>query len=231
MDFPADAPENDVDAAGAVAPDDDLTAAPSASRNRRRAVGVGLLGVLFLGAAGYAGVKHQEVNELRGDLRGLRADVDTTGELNTVVGSFAEALLTYSFEDLDASSESIAKVSTPKFAQEYDEAFELGLAAQIEELKATSEATIHNVFVSPTSDDTARAIVIAGTEITSDEGNKAAVNSYLDISLVRLDGKWLVDDVTTVANVNQAGTPAPTTDTTVPNTSPTTVAPTPTTAP
>src|SRR5690606_22552167 len=72
-----------------------------------------------------------------------------------------------------------------------------------------SEATIREVFVSRSTGDTARAVVIADTEIVSAAGSRATVGTYLDISLVRLDGRWQVDDVTSVANAGSRLAPVP----------------------
>lgn len=142
----------------------------------------------------------------------LQDDVDRRDEIASVAGRFAEALLSYDHEDLDASRREVRDLATSEFADEYVDAFDAGLGGQIESLEATSSATIREVFVSSSTGDTARAVVIADTEIESDAGSRATVGTYLDISLVRLDGRWQVDDVSSVANAGSRLAPVPGSD-------------------
>lgn len=139
----------------------------------------------------------------------LQADIDRQDEIASVAGRFAEVLLTYDHEDLEASRDAVRDLATADFADEYAGAFDAGLGGQIESLEATSTSTIREVFVSRATGDTARAIVIADSEIQSEAGSRATVGTYLDISLVRLDGRWQVDDVTSVANAGSRLTPVP----------------------
>lgn len=142
----------------------------------------------------------------------LQDDVDRRDEVASVAGRFAEALLSYDHEDLDASRREVRDLATSEFADEYVDAFDAGLGGQIESLEATSSATIREVFVSSSTGDTARAVVIADTEIESAAGSRATVGTYLDISLVRLDGRWQVDDVSSVANAGSRLAPVPGSD-------------------
>jgi hypothetical protein len=142
----------------------------------------------------------------------LQDDADRVDDVATVAGRFAEVLLTYDHADLDGSRETVRELATPDFAAEYVEAFDAGLGGQIETLEATSSATIREVFVSRSTGDTARAVVIADSEILSAAGSRATVGTYLDISLVRLDGRWQVDDVTSVANAGSRLSPVPGSD-------------------
>ena len=142
----------------------------------------------------------------------LQDDVDRQDEVASVAGRFAEVLLSYDHDDLDASTSDMRDLATSDFADEYVDAFDAGLGGQIESLEATASATIREVFVSSSTGDTARAVVIADTEIQSDAGSRATVGTYLDITLVRLDGRWQVDDVTSVANAGSRLAPVPGSD-------------------
>jgi hypothetical protein len=142
----------------------------------------------------------------------LQDEVDRRDEIASVAGRFAEVLLSYDHEDLDSSRAAVRELATPDFADEYVGAFDAGLGGQIESLEATSSATIREVFVSSSTGDTARAVVIADSEILSAAGSRATVGTYLDITLVRLDGRWQVDDVTSVANAGSRLSPVPGSD-------------------
>lgn len=139
----------------------------------------------------------------------LRREVDRRDEVAAVAGRFAEALLTYDHEDLVASRDAVTDLATDRFAAEYADAFDAGLGGQIESLEAVSSATVREVFVARSDGDTARAIVIADSEIVSSAGSRGAVGTYLDMTLVRLDGRWRVDDVTSVANAGSRLDPVP----------------------
>ena len=161
-----------------------------------------LLALLAIGAIAAAGALWSS----RAD---LQADIDRQDDIASVAGRFAEVLLTYDHEDLDASRAAVRDLATADFADEYVSAFDAGLGGQIESLEATSTSTIREVFVSRAAGDTARAIVIADSEIQSSAGSRATVGTYLDITLIRLDGRWQVDDVTSVANAGSRLTPVP----------------------
>lgn len=130
----------------------------------------------------------------------LEATADREAEISEVAGTFADALLTYDYRDLEAGADAVAAGATESFATEYRQAFDAGLGEQITALKATSAATINDVLISRSTGDTARVIVVADSEVRSDEGNQARVGSYIDLSMVRIDGRWLVDMVSSVAN-------------------------------
>ncbi len=161
-----------------------------------------LLSLLALGAL----VSAAALWSSRADLQG---EADRRDEVATVAGRFAEVLLSYDHEDLDSSRQAVRDLATPDFADEYVDAFGAGLGGQIESLEASSSATIREVFVSQSTGDTARAVVIADSEILSAAGSRATVGTYLDITLVRLDGRWQVDDVTSVANAGSRIDPVP----------------------
>jgi Mce-associated membrane protein len=142
----------------------------------------------------------------------LRSEIDRRDEVAAVAGRFAEALLTYDHEDLVASRDAVTDLATDRFAAEYADAFDAGLGVQIESLEAVSSATVREVFVARSDGDTARAIVIADSEIVSSAGSRGTVGTYLDMTLVRLDGRWRVDDVTSVANTGSRLDPVPGSD-------------------
>jgi Mce-associated membrane protein len=139
----------------------------------------------------------------------LQRDADQRDEVASVAGRFAEVLLSYDHEDLDASVDAVRELATADFADEYAGAFDAGLGGQIETLEATSSARIREVFVASFTGDTTRAVVIADSDIVSDAGSRATVGTYLDITLIRLDGRWQVDDVTSVANAGSRLSPVP----------------------
>ncbi len=157
----------------------------------RIAVGLTALVVVLLGVLAFT--QNSRISD-------LEATADRETEIAEVAGGFADALLTYDYRDLDAGADAVAAGATESFAAEYRQAFDAGLGEQITALMATSTATINDVLVSQSTGDTARVIVVADSEVRSDEGNQARVGSYIDLSMVRIDGRWLIDMVSSVAN-------------------------------
>jgi Mce-associated membrane protein len=130
----------------------------------------------------------------------LQAQVDRREAAADVAARFAERLLSYTHDALDEQATGIAELATEEFADEYRTALDQGLAASIEELDATSSATITHVLADESEGGRARVIVIVDSEIRSEAGTRTSVGTYLDVSLLHLDGRWQVNDVRTVAN-------------------------------
>lgn len=163
----------------------------SAPRRTSGAI-LAVLALALLVASGVAVWQSLRVSDAEGDLD-RRADAARTAS------DFTVALLSYDHADLDAQSEAIGELATEGFAEEFDDAMAKGLGASIEELRAAATASVTDVMVSEVAGDRARAVVVADSEITSKAGNRASTDTYLDVSMVFLDGRWQVDEVRTVA--------------------------------
>lgn len=175
-----------------AATDEPGTATVPAAPRRVPWVAVGALVLALLAASGVAAWQWQRAGDAH-DRIDRRADAARTAS------DFTIALLSYDFDDLDAQGQAVAELATDDFAQEFDEAMDAGLAASIEELQARASASITDVMVGEVPGDRARAVVVADSEITSEAGERASTDTYLDVSMVFLDGRWQVDDVRTVA--------------------------------
>lgn len=105
----------------------------------------------------------------------LAAERDDRREIERVSGELAAALLTYDFEDLDASRDRVLARSTGKFRKEYEEAFESGLRTLLTEIQASSRGTVTDIFVGDIDDSAA---------------------SSIQLDLVEVGGRWRVDGVT-----------------------------------
>ena len=140
----------------------------------------------------------------------LEADQRERREVATAASQFAEALLTYDAADLHGARDGVVARATERFAAEYNTAFDAALGPAITELGAASDATVQRVLVDEVIDGTASAIVIVDSTVSSTAGSRTTTGSYLDLGLVREDGRWLVDTVISVAAIDQA--PAGSTD-------------------
>lgn len=137
---------------------------------------------------------------LQGRLHDERQERD---DIARVAGSMAAALLTYDYEDLDTARDRVLSLSTGKFRSEYRNAFS-GLQTLLREAKASSKGSVTDVYVSDADASAASAIVAVNTVAEGAAGRRATVASYIQLDLVRVDGRWLVDGVT---NLNFGGAP------------------------
>ena len=126
----------------------------------------------------------------------LAAERDDRKEIERVSGELATALLTYDFEDLDASRDRVLARSTGKFRKEYEDAFESGLRTLLTETKATSRGTVTDIYVSEIDDSAASTIVVANAVADGTAGRRASLSSYIQLDLVEVGGRWRVDGVT-----------------------------------
>lgn len=138
----------------------------------------------------------------------LESDRDDRFEASVVASNLTLALLAYDHADLDTNRETVLRLSSQAFQENYLGAFDDGLATLIESLEAAATAEIRQVMVDVTG-DRARAIVIADSTVNSSVGSRVLTGTYLDIALVKLDGKWLVESVTSVAATGEDLVPAP----------------------
>ena len=135
-------------------------------------------------------------------------------------GRFGEALVTYDFRDPEAHREAVLALSTGSFRQEYEDAFDQGLAQIITEVEATSTGFVKDIYVSELGEDDAQAIVVVDIEHTGAGGPRTLFDVYFRLTFIEVDGEWKVDQVTDL-NFDTGSAPTDpdggTTSTTVPD--------------
>lgn len=112
------------------------------------------------------------------------------GELESVTGRFASALLTYDSNDLQQARARIRPLVTDKFFANYDSTLE-GLAI----LNAKAEGKAIEVFVADAGADRASTIVVTDSTAERATGTTTKKGAYLRLYLVRDGGAWKVDSV------------------------------------
>jgi Mce-associated membrane protein len=167
------------------------------------------LAVLFGIAAAVLGVLAADRDD--GDPR--QEDVRRTA------GEFAEALVTYDYRDPDVHRDAVLALSTGSFRDEYEDAFEQGLARVITEAEATSTGTVKDIYLSELDEERAQAIVVVDIEHTGTGGPRTLFDVYMKLTFVEVDGDWKVDQV---EDLNFDAGSAPT-STTVPASSTTSI--------
>ena len=201
-----------------------MSDAPEPAERTRRTVPAGAFVVAVMVAAALAILA--VVALASGDSGDGEGSAAGDQEVRLAAGRFTEQFLTYEGDDFEAWKADIVELSTGGFAEEFEEA-ERGLRVFFEEGARDAVAEVSDVFVGQEDRGAVDVVVIYDREVSGggEEGYTES-DRYLQLSLLRVDGEWLVDDVIDVATAADlgagAGTPAPTTSS---STSSTTAAP------
>lgn len=185
---------------GAAPAQESPEAPKTVSRTAFRAA-VALAVVFFIGtvvAAIFAAQQHRQ----------LQRSKDARAGVEQVASRFASAVLTYDYRDLDKTKNAVLALSTGKFRTDYEQNFG-GLSALFTATKGQSTATVKDVFVSAIDKDTATAIVVLDERGQGTSGQRLNVDWYLRLSLVKVKGKWRVDDLINLNFAGQGAQPVP----------------------
>lgn len=145
----------------------------------------------------------------------LASEDDTSEDLRTAAGQFAEVLVTYDHTDPDLHREAVVERTTASFASEYESAFEQGLGQLITDLEASSRGFVKDVFVTDVQQGQALAIVVLDVESDGSAGPRRLFDVYVRLTMIEVEGAWLIDDVTDLSFGAGSGTgPDVTSDTT-----------------
>lgn len=126
----------------------------------------------------------------------LAQEEDPSEEVRATAGGFGEVLVTYDHQDPDAHRAAVVERSTASFASEYEAAFEQGLGQLIVDLEASSQGFLKDVYVTEVDRGQALAIVVLDVESDGTAGPRRLFDVYVRLTMIEVDGEWLVDDVT-----------------------------------
>lgn len=141
----------------------------------------------------------------RGRADDAEATVESSVAAQTAASTFVQKLLTYDFDALEEQREAVSELSTERFRDEFLAAFTDDLRAAIEQEEASSSATVIDVFQTSDGDGRARAVVHVESQLVSGQGADTSLESYLLVTLVEREGRWLVDEMTSLGSREQGG--------------------------
>jgi Mce-associated membrane protein len=157
----------------------------------------------------------------------LASDSDGEGgdaaELRRTAGQFGEALVTYDHRNPEEHRDTVLGFATGSFREEYEDAFDQGLADIITEVEAVSQGFVKDVWVSEIDEERASAVVAVDIEHDGTAGPRTLYDIYFRLTFVKVDDTWKVDQVIDLnfgsgpAGAGTEGTDV-TTDTTIPTT-------------
>ncbi|MFI9837054.1 hypothetical protein ACIHFD_08470 [Nonomuraea sp. NPDC051941] len=124
-------------------------------------------------------------------------------EVSGAASAFSKALLSYDYQNLQNTRSTLAAQATGDFLATYDAAFGGAMAQVIVKLKATSQATVREVYLADVDEATAHAIVVVDQQVNTSEAIRSVKDSHLKISLVKEKGTWKIHDVTVLGAASE----------------------------
>ncbi|MFG6197992.1 hypothetical protein [Nonomuraea sp. JJY05] len=124
-------------------------------------------------------------------------------EVSGAASAFSKALLSYDYQNLQSTRSTLAAQATGDFLATYDAAFGGAMAQVIVKLKATSQATVREVYLADVDEATAHAIVVVDQQVNTSEAIRSVKDSHLKISLVKEKGTWKIHDVTVLGAASE----------------------------
>jgi hypothetical protein len=121
-------------------------------------------------------------------------DSGSEREVREMSTRFATALLSYDYRNLAPAKANILALSTPGLRARYEREFPQ-LAQALTQGQVRAAAKVRRVYLGPVTASTATSIVVADAASESTSGVKAAVSSYIQLDLSKVEGKWLVNEV------------------------------------
>jgi hypothetical protein len=144
--------------------------------------------------------------------------VSTTSDRDNaeqVASRMASALVTYDYRNLDKYKSEVASRATGKFRNEFQQGFQ-GLDVFIVRAQSRSTGTVKNVFLDAIRDNSTTAVAVLDQSVQGLSGTQRRFDSYVELTLVKLGGKWKVDGVSYLNPAAESGqgggatsTPAP----------------------
>ncbi len=179
--------------------DDDATErAPSV----RRTVPVGAFAVAVIVAVALAGLAVFASASAGGSDAGDR-------EVRLAAGRFSERFLTFDHDELDVWKQDVLALSTGGFAEEVEEV-ESGLRTLIAESELDAVTQVTDLFVGDVERGAVEVVVVYDRELRGGGPGRSESDRYLQLAMLRIDGEWLVDNVTDIASATGAeGSVAP----------------------
>ncbi|MFI7634527.1 hypothetical protein [Nonomuraea sp. NPDC049400] len=124
-------------------------------------------------------------------------------EVSGAASAFSKALLSYDYQNLQTTRSTLAAQATGDFLATYDAAFGGAMAQVIVKLKATSQATVREVYLADVDEATAHAIVVVDQQVNTSEAIRSVKDSHLKIGLVKEKGTWKIHDVTVLGAASE----------------------------
>lgn len=124
-------------------------------------------------------------------------EIDARADVVRVAEQFAVAVNNFDSNSVDDYRSTVSELLSTKFRGEYDKVME-EMVTSVQEAEMESEGEVLASGVATIDDDSARVLVVSDATVKTvfDERQR---HFRWEVSLVKVEGKWLVDDFTPVA--------------------------------
>ena len=131
------------------------------------------------------------------NLQDARDDADNRRDAIRVAQSFTAQVNNYDAGTIDSYEKSVAELLSTKFKGEFEKAMK-DIVVSVQEAKMKSNGEVLASGVASIDRDSARVLVVADADVET-VIDKRQRHFRWQVSLVRVDDAWLVDDFTPVA--------------------------------
>ena len=138
-----------------------------------------------------------EVTSLRGRSEAVRTDETARSSVVRAAERFSVQVNNYDVSSVDDYQASITPLLSPKFKDEFQKAM-TDIVASVKQAKMTSKGQVLTSAVASLDPDSAKVLVVSDATVKTVFDSRARHFRW-EVSLVKIDGAWLVDDFTPVA--------------------------------
>lgn len=131
-------------------------------------------------------------------------DAEELEDARFAAGRFGERFLTFDFESVDDWKADILSLSTGGFTEEVDEV-EDSLRRLVAEAELEARAQVTDIFIGDIDRGTVGAVLIYDRDVTGASGTRTETDRYMQLTMIQVDGEWLVDDVIDIATAGGLG--------------------------
>jgi Mce-associated membrane protein len=129
--------------------------------------------------------------------RSAEKELDARADVARVAEQFTMAVNNYDSGSIDDYQSTVEGLLSTKFKSEFNQAME-DIVAQVQEAKMASEGKVLASGVAAIDNDSARVLVVSDATVKTVFDDRKRHFRW-EISLVKVDGEWLVDDFTPVS--------------------------------
>jgi Mce-associated membrane protein len=123
----------------------------------------------------------------------------TRSEVIGAATSGVATVLSYDYRHLDANFAAAERLLTPRFRKQYDDTTGKGVRPLAAKYKAISSADVSAAGVVDAQRDRAVVLVFVNQTVTNSQLTAPRLDrSRIDVTLVRSNGRWLIDKLTTL---------------------------------
>jgi Mce-associated membrane protein len=138
-----------------------------------------------------------EVTNLRGRAGQDAADQQARSEVVRAAERFTVQVNTYDASSLDSYQKSMNTMMSPKFRADYKKVIDQ-LVSTIQQAKVVSKGQVLASGISSLDTDSAQVLVVSDADVKTIYDPSLARHFRWEVSLVKIHGKWLVNDFTPV---------------------------------